>query len=413
MQDKLHRVVITGLGAITPLGANAQETWDGLAAGKSGAGVTTLFDHSHLETHIAAEVKGFDPSRHFGPKEARRLDRNAQFAIVAAKEALEDAKITVTDDNTHEIGVVLGSGVGGIGTIISEHTVLMQKGPRRVSPFSVPMMLPDTATGQVAIQFGIRGPNMCVVSACASSNNALGESFEMIRAGRLPMILSGGCEAAINEFAVAAFANMGATSARNNEPTKASRPFDKNRDGFVSGEGAAVLVLESLESAQARGAKIYAEMIGYGTSADAHHITAPDPNGAQYAMRMALRQAGVAPKQVDYLNAHGTSTPLNDSSETKAIKMVFGEDAYGLSISSTKSMTGHLLGAAGAVEALACVKAINTGLIPPTINYETPDPECDLNYTPNTAAHKDVRIAMSNSFGFGGHNAVIVLRRFE
>jgi 3-oxoacyl-[acyl-carrier-protein] synthase II len=252
-----------------------------------------------------------------------------------------------------------------------------------------------------------------VVSACASSNNAIGESFEMIRAGRLPVIVSGGCEAAINEFAVAAFANMGATSTRNDEPTKASRPFDKNRDGFVSGEGAAVLVLESLESAQARGAHIYAEMIGYGTSADAHHITAPDPNGAQYAMRMALRQAGILPNQVDYLNAHGTSTPLNDSSETKAIKMVFGEDAYKVNVSSTKSMTGHLLGAAGAVEALACVKAINTGLIPPTINYETPDPECDLNYTPNIAARKDVRIAMSNSFGFGGHNAVIVLRRFE
>ena len=411
--DGPARVVITGLGLISPLGHDVQSTWSALINGTPACERITLFDPSIIDVKIACEVKNFDPGAHFGARDARRLDRCAQFAVVAARQALEDAKITITEENTYDTAIILGSGIGGVSTLTSEHAVMMQKGPNRVSPFAVPMMLPDTATGQVAIQLKVKGPNYCVVSACASGTNAIGEAFELIRAGRAEVALTGGTEAPINAFALAAFHNMGALSTYNDEPERACRPFDATRNGFVTGEGAGVLILESLEHARARGAHIYAEVTGYGLTADAYHITAPDTVGPAMAMRKALKQAKWTGGKIDYLNAHGTSTTLNDSNETKAIKAVFGEAACDLSISSTKSMSGHLLGAAGALEAITCVKTINEGIIPPTINYQHPDPECDLNYTPNVAVRKPVHIAMSNSFGFGGHNACIVLSEFS
>ncbi len=336
----------------------------------------------------------------------------SQFALVAAKQALDDARLIITDDNTYDVGVVIGSGIGGVTTLLNEHEVMFNKGHKRISPFTVPMMLPDTATGQVAIHFGIRGPNLCIVTACASGVNALGETFEMIRAGRASAVLTGGCEAPINPFSMSAFNNMGALSSYNDDPQHACRPFDKTRTGFVTGEGAGMLVLESLEHARARGARIYAEVVGYGCTDDAHHITAPDVKGPAMAMRVALRQAGLAPSQIDYINAHGTSTQLNDANETRAIKEVFGEAAYDVNVSSTKSMTAHSFGAIGAIESIICVKSINDGIIPPTINYTTPDPECDLNYTPNVAVRKPIKAVMSNSFGFGGHNGSIILKEF-
>jgi 3-oxoacyl-[acyl-carrier-protein] synthase II len=411
--DGPARVVITGLGLISPLGHDVQSTWSALISGTPACDRITLFDPSIIDVKIACEVKNFDPSAHFGSRDARRLDRCAQFAVVAARQALEDAKITINEENTYDTAIILGSGIGGVSTLTSEHAVMMQKGPNRVSPFAVPMMLPDTATGQVAIQLKVKGPNFCVVSACASGTNAIGEAFELIRAGRADVALTGGTEAPINAFALAAFHNMGALSTYNDEPERACRPFDATRNGFVTGEGAGVVVLESLEHARARGAHIYAEVTGYGVTADAYHITAPDTVGPAVAMRKALKQAKWEGRKIDYLNAHGTSTTLNDSNETKAIKSVFGEAACDLSISSTKSMSGHLLGAAGALEAITCVKVINEGIIPPTINYQHPDPECDLNYTPNVAVRKPVHIAMSNSFGFGGHNACIVISEFN
>ena len=407
------RVVITGLGVISPMGHDVPSTWDALVKGTPSARTITLFDPSTIGVRIACEVKNFDPNAHFGARDARRLDRCAQFAVVAAKQALQDSGLVITDENTYDTAIVLGSGIGGVTTLTTEHVVMLQKGPNRVSPFAVPMMLPDTATGQVAMHLKIKGPNFCVVSACASGTNAIGEAFELIRAGRAHAALCGGTEAPINAFSLAAFHNMGALSTYNDEPETACRPFDATRNGFVTGEGAAVLVLEELEHAKARGAHIYAEMIGYGVTADAYHITAPDQFGPAMAMRMALKQAGERGKQIDYLNAHGTSTSLNDSNETKAVKAVFGEAAYSLHISSTKSMSGHLLGAAGAFEAIACVKAITESTIPPTINYHNPDPECDLNYTPNTALHMPVRTAMSNSFGFGGHNGSIIMSAYK
>lgn len=408
-----HRVVITGMGVISPLGRDLTTTWDALVQGKSACRRISLFDSSPLGVQIACEVKDFDPGTYFGARDARRLDRCAQFALIAARQAIEDAGLVVTDDNTYDTAIVLGSGIGGVSTLTNEHVVMMQKGPNRVSPFAVPMMLPDTATGQVAMHFKIKGPNFCVVSACASGTNAIGEAFEMIRSGRVSVALSGGTEAPINAFALAAFHNMGALSTYNDTPESACRPFDATRNGFITGEGSAIVIMESLEHATARGARIYAEVIGYGVTADAYHITAPDSVGPAMAMRMALKQAGERGKQIDYLNAHGTSTSLNDSNETKAIKAVFGEDAYSMHISSTKSMSGHLLGAAGALEAMVCVKSITEGIIPPTINYENPDPECDLNYTPNAAVHMPVRTTMSNSFGFGGHNGCIVLTEYK
>ncbi|WP_240550379.1 beta-ketoacyl-ACP synthase II [Candidatus Roseilinea sp. NK_OTU-006] len=411
--QSMPRVVITGMGAITPLGHDVRTTWDAIVAGTSGVSYITLFDHSQIDVHIAAEVKHFDPAAHFGSKDARRLDRVSQLALVAAKQALEDARLTITEDNTYDIAVVVGSGIGGITTLLNEHHVMMTKGHRRISPFAVPMMLPDTATGQIAIHFGIRGPNLCIVTACASGVNALGEAFEMIRAGRAKVAIAGGCETPINPFSMSAFNNMGALSSYNDEPERASRPFDKTRNGFVTGEGAAMLVIESLDHARARGAHIYAEILGYGCTDDAFHITAPDTRGPAMAMRMALKQANLQPSQIDYLNAHGTSTPLNDVNETRAIKDVFGETAYDLHISSTKSMTGHSFGAVGAIESVICVQAINDDVVPPTINYAHPDPECDLNYTPNVAVRKPIRTAMSNSFGFGGHNGCIIFSEFN
>ena len=404
------RVVITGLGAVTPLGNDVETLWQSLVEGRSGVGPITLFDPSGLESRFGAEVKGFDPAALIGRKEARRMDRFTQFAVVSAGQAIADAQLHVTAENAQRIGCVIGSGIGGIGTLLTEAEVMRVRGAERVSPFLVPMMLPDAAPGQVAIQYGLKGPNMAIATACASSANAIGEATEMIRRGSANVVVSGGAEAGMVPLALAGFNVMNAISRRNDAPQRASRPFDLNRDGFVPGEGSAMLILESLDHAQSRGARIYAEVLGYGASADAYHVTAPDEtgDGAMRAMQAALAQAGLKPEEIGYLNAHGTSTVLNDKSETAAIKRVFGQAAYKLPISSTKSMTGHLLGGAGALEAIACIKALLTGIIPPTINYETPDPACDLDYVPNIARHVPITTAMSNSFGFGGHNACLI-----
>jgi len=409
------RVVVTGLGAIAPLGDNVPALWEALAEGRSGVGPITHFDASDLATRIAAEVRNFDPKEHFGHKEARRMDRFMQFALVAVEEAIADAGLVINESNSEQTGVVIGTGIGGISTLVSQVQVLEKQGPRRVSPFFIPMILPDSAAGQVAITFGIKGPNMAVTTACATGLNAIGEAAEMIRRGFIHTAICGGSEAAILPLTVAAFNVMGVLSTRNEEPQRASRPFDARRDGFVMGEGAAILVLERLEKAQARGARIYGEVIGYGSSADAYHMAAPavEGTGAAQAMRMALTEAGLKPHQVDYINAHGTGTALNDVSETAAIKSVFGDYAYQVAVSSTKSMIGHLLGAAGAIEAIACLKALETGLIPPTINYEYPDPACDLDYVPNKARPANLQTAMTNSFGLGGHNACLIFRKFE
>jgi 3-oxoacyl-[acyl-carrier-protein] synthase II len=412
---EMTRVVITGMGAITPLGNDVETFWRNVVAGRSGVGPITLFDASAMKTRIAAEVKGFDPEAWFGRKEARRMDRYAQFALAATQQALQDARLDPAHVDRERVGVILGTGIGGIGALVQGVETLMTRGPDRISPFMVPMMLADTAPGLIAIAYGFRGPNMAVVTACASGTNAIGEAMHLIRRGDADVVIAGGAEAAILPVAVAAFNVMGTISTRNEEPERASRPFDRTRDGFVMGEGAGILILERLEHARARGARIYAEVVGYGTSADAYHITAPLENGegAALAMRRALADASLSPREIDYINAHGTGTPLNDKSETQAIKAVFGEAAYDVPISSTKSMIGHLLGAAGAVEAIVCIRAITDGVIPPTINYEHPDPECDLDYVPNVARRKPVRTAMSNSFGFGGHNACVIFRRYE
>jgi len=405
-----QQVVITGLGAITPVGNDVETMWQSLIEGRSGIGLITLFDPSELESRFAGEVKNFDPVALLGRREARRMDRFTHFALAAAGQALADAGLEITPDNAHRVGCVFGSGIGGISTLVSEVQAALAKGLYRVSPFLVPMMLPDMAPGQIAIQYGLRGPNMAIVTACASSANAIGEATEMIRRGAADAIVAGGAEAGLVPIALAGFNVMGAISKRNEAPEKASRPFDADRDGFVPAEGGAALVLESLDHARARGARIYAEVLGYGASADAFHITAPDETGegAVLAMQAALAQSGFGPEEIGYLNAHGTSTVLNDKTETLAIKHVFGKAAYKLPISSTKSMTGHLLGGAGALEAVVCIKALQTGILPPTINYETPDPACDLDYIPNVARRVPIRTAMSNSFGFGGHNACLI-----
>jgi len=406
------RVVITGLGTVSPLGQDVSTTWAGLVAGRSAVGSITCFDTTDLKVKVAAQVNDFDPVARFGRRDARRMDRYAQFALAAADEALQDAGLEATPATASRIGVVIGSGVGGIGTILDTHNVVLEQGPRRVGPFAVPMMLTDTAAGQIAIKYGFQGPNFAVVAACASGTNAIGEAAAVIQRGAADAMVTGGADAALVRTALGAFVNMGALSTHwNDEPQRASRPFDAKRDGFVAGEGGAALVLESLEFAQQRGAPILAELLGYGASADAYHITAPleDGAGAVQAMRAALLDAGLEPEAVDYLNAHGTSTPLNDKGETAAIKVVFGDYAYQLPVSATKSMTGHLLGGAGALEALICVRIIREGIIPPTINYEFPDPECDLDYVPNQARPATVRTVMSNSFGFGGHNATIIV----
>jgi 3-oxoacyl-[acyl-carrier-protein] synthase II len=408
------RVVITGLGCLSPIGNDVPTTWSHVIAGKSGAGPITHYDTSEYRSKIAAEVKGFDGSNLFGNREARRMDRFTQFALAAALEALRDSGLEISDESRNRIGVVIGSGIGGIATLFDQMKVFIERGPSRVSPFLVPMMLPDTAAGMIAIQLGVRGPNMAVVTACATGTNAIGEGAEIIRRGQADAVLAGGSEAAIVPIAMAGLGVMNALSANNADPEHASRPFDLYRDGFVMGEGAGVLTLESLEHAQARGAPILAEVSGYGSTNDAYHISAPAENGfgAALCMRMALEDAGLSLTSIDYINAHGTSTPLNDKSETAAIKSVFGEEAYNIPISSTKSMTGHLLGAAGALEAIFAVKTLQDQVIPPTINYETPDPECDLDYVPNTARRAEVKHVMSNSFGFGGHNATIILSRY-
>jgi len=400
---------------VTPVGNSAEATWQSLVSGQSGVSGITRFDASDLRTRIAAEVKDFDPVALFGAREARRMDRFTQFALAAALEALDDSGLTINESNAARVGAIIGSGIGGVGTLIEEAYKAVEKGEQWTSPHMVPMILPDTAPGKIAIELGARGPNMSIATACASSTNAIGEAAATIQRGAADVIITGGAEAGILKLVIAGFSNMGALSQRNDEPERASRPFDRDRDGFVAGEGATILILESAEHARARGARIYAEVLGYGASADAYHITAPLENGegAIIAMKQALATAGIQPSDVDYLNAHGTSTDLNDRSETRAIKHVFGEAAYDLPISSTKSMTGHLMGAAGALEALACVMAIQTNCIPPTINYENPDPELDLDYVPNEARSVDVRIAMSNSFGFGGHNASLVIGRYD
>lgn len=410
-----NRVVVTGMGCISPLGNDVSTLWNGLIAGKSGIGPITQFDASNYKVKIAAEVKGFDPVALFGSREARRMDRFSQLALAASLQAMEQSGLKVDDGNRDRVGVYVGTGIGGVGTQFENVMTLINRGPDRVSPFLVPMMLPDTAAAMIAIQFGMRGPNMAIVSACASGTNAIGEAAEAIRHGKADVILAGGSEGSILPIAIAGMGVMTALSTRNDDPLHASRPFDLDRDGFVMGEGGAILVLESLEFAQNRGAHILAELVGYGASCDAYHISAPAENGAGAAicMRLALKDAGLGVDEIDYINAHGTSTPLNDKSETAAIKTVFGEQAYRVPISSTKSMTGHLLGAAGAVEAVVCVKAIQEGIIPPTVNYEKPDPECDLDYVPNKARLVPMQRVMSNSFGFGGHNATIILSGVE
>lgn len=409
-----QRVVITGMGCISPLGNDIPGMWNQIISGQSGVGPITHFDASSHKTRIAAEVKGFDGAALFGSREARRMDRFAQFAVAAAQQAVADARLEVNDTNRDRIGVVLGSGIGGLATLTESILVLEERGPSRVSPFTIPMMLVDTGPGMVAIYLGVRGPNLAVVTACATGTNAIGEGAEIIRRGQADVILAGGSEAGILPITLAGFGVMNALSTRNDDPQRASRPFDLQRDGFVVGEGAAVLVLEALEFAQARNAPILAEVVGYGASCDAYHVSAPaeDGAGAALCIRMALRQAGMEVDQIDYINAHGTSTALNDASETNAIKSVFAEQAYRIPISSTKSMTGHLLGAAGAIEAAICVKALQNGIIPPTINYEFPDPDCDLDYVPNSARRVELNTAMSNSFGFGGHNTALILQRF-
>lgn len=405
-----RRVVVTGCGCLSPVGNNVTETWQSLLAGRSGVDWITLFDASQHKTRFAAEVKGFDGAALFGSREARRMDRFTQFALAAALEAFAQAGLESNGLDRDRVGVVIGSGIGGISTLLAQVEEMRARGPERVSPFLIPMMIADSAPASIAIQLGLRGPNMALATACASGANAIGEAAEMIRRGVADVMLAGGAEASIVPVAIAALNVMGALSTRNEAPQQASRPFDRERDGFVMGEGAGMLVLESLEHAQARGARILAELSGYGTSNDAYHISAPAENGAGAAisMRLALEEAGLRPEQIDYINAHGTSTPLNDKSETQAIKTVFGETAYSIPISSTKSMTGHLLGASGALEAVICVQVLQEQILPPTINYEHADPECDLDYVPNRSRRHTVRHVMSNSFGFGGHNATLI-----
>ncbi len=412
-RDALRRVVVTGMGAITPVGLDVASTWDAVVHGRSGIALVERFDTSDLDVKIGGEVKNFDPTTYMDRKEARRMDRFLHLGIVAAQEAMRDAGLKIGPDNAEQVGVLVGSGIGGIQTIVDAAIVLYTRGPDRVSPFVVPMMLPDMLAGLIAIQTGAKGPNFGVVSACATAGHALGEAVEIIRRGDVEVMLAGGSEAPLTRIGLAAFDSMRALSRRNDEPERASRPFDAERDGFVLAEAAGVLVLEELGYAQKRGAHIYAEITGYGSTADAYHITAPSENGegAARAMQVALRRANLKPGEVDYINAHGTSTQHNDRTETVAIRTVFGENAP--PISSTKSMTGHLIGASGAVETIICIKTILEGCVPPTINYEHPDPECDLDYVPNMARRHRVNAALTNSFGFGGHNTTIVVQRFE
>lgn len=417
MSSTNRRVVITGMGVITPIGLNVQEFWEAMMNGKSGAATITSFDTSKLDTKFACQLKGFDPQVYIDKKTVKRLDPYAQYAVSAAVQAIADAKLDtekLSDTDKSRIGVIFGSGIGGIQTFYQQSILNYTQGPSRISPFFIPMLIPDIASGYISIQFGFRGPNYCVVSACATANNNMIDSFLLIKQGLADIIVTGGSEASLNEIGIGGFNASRALSTRNDSPETASRPFDATRDGFVMGEGGGALILEDLEHAQKRNAKIYAEIIGAGLSADAYHITAPHPDGAGavLAMEMAIKNADIDLTEVDYINMHGTSTPLGDIGETVAIKKVFGEHAKKMNLSSTKSMTGHLLGAAGAVEAVASILAIQNNMIPPTINFNVPDPQCDLNYTFNKPHQREVNIALSNAFGFGGHNTSILFRKF-
>lgn len=410
----MKRVVITGLGPIASIGIGKENFWKSLLEGKSGVDLLTRFDAKDFDTKIAAEVKDFDPSLYMDKKESRRMDRFTQFAVAGTKLALEDGNIEVERLNLDKVGVIIGVGIGGMETMETEFTKLKDRGPSRVSPLFIPMMISNMAPGQISMTYGFRGPALTVSTACASSTNSIGEAFRMIKSGSLDMVVTGGADASITPIAVAGFSSMKALSTRNDEPTKASRPFDKDRDGFVMGEGAGILILEELEHALARGANIYGEIVGYGTTSDAFHITQPDPEakGATRAMELTLEEAGANYDELDYINAHGTSTYFNDKLETLAIKNLFKDHAKNINIGSIKSMTGHLLGAAGGIEAIATILAIKEGAIPPTINYERKDEECDLNYTPNKKVKRDVEYALSNSLGFGGHNASILFKKY-
>jgi 3-oxoacyl-[acyl-carrier-protein] synthase II len=408
----MHRVAVTGLGAVTPLGNDWRSTWDAAVAGRSGIDFITAFDASEFPVRIAAEVKDFDPTAVVGPKEARRFDRNVLLSLAAATESWADAGLEGVYEPAR-VGVLFGTAIGGIIQIVEQHDTLLERGPDRVSPYFIPNVLPDTASGQIALTLGLRGPNYAPVSACATGSTAVGEAAEVIRRGDADAVLAGGAEAAVTPLILAGFCAMRGLAAEEEYPPRASRPFDATRAGFVMGEGACVLVLEELEAARARGARVYAEILGYGASNDAYHLATPDPESVGVAEMMvaALRRAGVAPERVGYINAHGTSTPLGDAAETRAIKRVFGDHAYSLAVSSTKSMHAHCFGAAGAVEAMMCVLALRDGVLPPTINYEVPDPECDLDYVPNEARRVQVEVALSNAMGLGGHNGCVLFGR--
>ncbi len=412
---KGRRVVVTGMGIICPIGNSVEESWESAKNGKSGITHISQWDASNIGVKIGGEIKNFDPVEYFGKREIRRMDRTTQLAMYASKQALDNSGLVVTDENRYEVGCIVGCGIGGIHSISEGVLAFAERGQRGVSPLLVPIMLPDSPAGRVSIEWGLRGPNMAISTACATGNNAIGEAAAMIARGAADVMLAGSTEAGLMDLAVASFDNMGAISRRNDDPATASRPFDKDRDGFVVAEGSAMLVLEELEHAQARGATILAELVGYAATADAFHVTAPLENGegAVMAMKRALKDANLSIEDIDYLNAHGTSTPLNDASETRALKTVFGERAYDLAISSTKSVTGHLMGAAGAVEAVLSVKSLLENFVPPTINQFTPDPDCDLNYTPNVGKAHQIDYVMSNSFGFGGHNAVLIFGRYN
>ena len=409
------RVVITGVGLVIPTGIGTETAWKSVCEGKSGIGPLTRFDPNGFETKIAGEVRGFNPEAYVEKKEIKKMDLFIQYALAATKEALEDSQLKITPENCDRIGVIVGTGLGGLPTIEKYHQILLEKGPSRISPFFIPMLIANMASGQIAIQFGAKGPNTCIVTACATGAHCIGDAFRAILYGDADAVITGGTEANITPLTISGFNAMKALSTRNEEPQKACRPFEKNRDGFVVGEGSGILILEELEFALKRNAKIYGEIIGYGYSGDAYHITAPPPDGegAARCMRMAIKDAGLKPEDVDYINAHGTSTPLNDLTETIAIKTVFGEHARKVCVSSTKSMTGHLLGAAGSTEAIFALLAIRDDIIPPTINYDVPDPECDLDYVPNQARHQSLNVTMSNAFGFGGTNATLIFRRFS
>jgi 3-oxoacyl-[acyl-carrier-protein] synthase II len=417
MSDKNRRIVVTGIGALTPIGLNVDEFWNGMMASKSGAAMIKQFDTSKVETKFACELKDFDVLNFLDKKSARRLDPFAQYALVSARQAVEDANLkpeALSEEEKNRIGVIFGSGIGGIQTFYDQSVTNREQGPGRISPFFIPMLIPDIAAGHISMQYGFRGPNYCTVSACATGNNNMIDSFLLIKFGMADVMIAGGSEAAISELGIGGFNASRALSTRNDSPETASRPFDSTRDGFVMGEGGGAVILEDLEHALKRNAKIYCEIVGAGLSADAHHITAPHPEGtgAILSMKMAIEQAGIKPEEIDYVNMHGTSTPLGDIGETKAIKKVFGDSAYKLNVSSTKSMTGHLLGAAGAVEAIASILAVVNDKIPPTINFVNLDPDCDLNYTFNKPQDRKVNYALSNAFGFGGHNTSVIFKKY-